>query len=239
MKRASVTTTLTLVVLACLLLGTDEIGEEETVPFLFTEDQDVAAVKEPLMTIAPSDTLHSDPYLSAPMTRLEYMLTKIDEHLEDLPFYAMKTIREGFEEDQFVSTTPTITATARYVEPIGKVVVTYDVDGVGAPKQPMRKTCDTMLFYLQDAFPQELRGWSYHNTILGVLHQKDARYYTTVLHKLSKNIVHQVAIVAATGDDSEGRLHFFSCMKETKDAPIVYWKSSTRFDRPPRQPQNN
>lgn len=105
-------------------------GNVVEVPFLFTEDQ-AEPQSDLSKAIPPSDALRTDPYLNAPMTRLEYFLTRMETTLNDETQIGAtrQLLREGFDRSQVLP--DSIRGFARYTEALGRVVVGYNIGGMG------------------------------------------------------------------------------------------------------------
>jgi hypothetical protein len=97
-------------------------------------------------------------------------------------------------------TDESVTGYALYSELHGKIIAGYEIERLGRPRVPMREACDLVLSHVGRSLPQELLGFTYHNTVLGVLVQKEYAEYTPTLRKLAANLVHQVRISATTDD---------------------------------------
>lgn len=93
----------------------------------------------------------------------------------------------------------------------------------------MREACEKVLSLLGYTLPQENKLFALHNTLLGVLAQKDYAHYTAMLEKLASHVVHQVQITSVTEEDRV--YHTFACQREAKGGPIKYNKFSFRLKR--------
>ena len=120
---------------------------------------------------------------------------------------------------------------ARYSDEYGKIVAGYTIERVGRPRVPMREACNGMLKTLSRAAPQEILGFTWHNTVLGVLVQKGHGEYTSMLQRLALNLVHRVRITSETEDGNVH--HMLGCQRAGKNAPVVYEKYSFRLPSPP------
>lgn len=224
-----------LVVAAFIIIGSVSAGSAEEhlekVPFLFSADEKVRS-SELSEEISRSDALRTDAYLSAPMTRLEYILTKIEARLNEQTGRSifLESVENSFEKSRdlggFVD--PEIEGRASFYKLAGKVMISYSISELGRPRRAMKETCDESLSNLKSMFPYKLIGYLYHNTLLGVLWQeKDASYYAPVLQKLAENFVLRVSL---TSQSEKGQvMHFLACQQE-KDGETVYQKWSFRLD---------
>jgi hypothetical protein len=207
-------------------------SKDVQVPFLFTQDESLSST-DVQRNIASSDTIRWDGYLTAPITRLEYMLMRMDTRLNEENLIALikEELTRRFDSPKPKIISETTKGYALYSESHGKVFTGYIVDHLGRPRVPMREACDKVLSHVDMSLPQELLGAIYHNTVLGVLAQKDYSEYTPALRNLVANLVHRVRIVAKTDD---GVLYALSCQRASKEAPIVYYKQSFRLREPTR-----
>lgn len=205
------------------------LAQDIKVPFLFSDDEKLAQTE--LQEVIPrSSALQSDPYLNAPITRLEYMLTKLESRLNDETTISLahRPLTMGFEINTH-ETPVSITGFARYDRDIGRVVVGYRIEKLGRPKRPMRTTCDELLFGLQLTAPQANLGFLMHHTVLGVLAQEDFSKYTPIMETVAKSVVHRVIIQSQTED--LGVTHALACQKTEKEAPIQYHRYSFKLSR--------
>lgn len=223
--------------MVALLLAITEIAygqrKDAQVPFLFTQDETLPEA-DMQRDVGTTDALRTDAYLTAPMTRLEYILSRMEARLNE-----PNTINviKGELAPRFDAARPKITderiaGFAGYSDSHGKVIAGYTIEHLGRPRVPMREACDKVLSRLELSLPQEILGFTYHNVVLGVLAQKDHGEYTPILQKLAVNVVHRVRISAFTED----RVHYtLECQRSGKNASIVYKKYSFRVSPlPPR-----
>ena len=216
--------------IAALLIATPiHAGENEVkVPFLFTDDQK-APQSDLNKIIAPSDALRKHPYLTGPMTRLEYMLTQMERRLnENGAIASAQNILNGAFERVIgvfgAREDAEVEGFARYRDDTGKVIVGYNVTNIGRPREPMRKTCEYLLGRLKRKIPQENIGYLLHNSTLGVLAHKKYDGYTPMLRLLATNIVHKVSLTSES--DKGDTVHNFQCQREKRGGKIAYSKFS-------------
>ena len=198
------------------------------VPFLFTEDQ-VLSNTNFIDELTPSRALGDNAFLNAPLTRFDYILIKMEDELNvPLSIDIAKTmLRKAFGRVVPPHRGIDITGQARFMKESGKVIVSYTARGLGEPKVPMNQTCTMLMKYLLSLkFPQRLLGYTYHNTVLGVLAREEADVYTPVLAALAKNVVHVVKL-----ESSKNRSHhFLTCAKEHEGAPVKFGKFSFELE---------
>ena len=184
--------------LSLLPLATATLAQEVKIPFLFTDDDKLDQTSDLIAVIPKFNDLQADTFLNAPMTRLEYMLTKLEAHIDSKSdtYFVRDPLSEGFEphlkSDDF---SVSITSYAKYARELGRIIVGYRIEGLGRPKKPMRATCDKILSGLEATAPQVDFGYLYYNTVLGVLTQEmDNAKYSPSLRSLAKSMVYSVTL---------------------------------------------
>jgi hypothetical protein len=213
-----------------LLLASASHGSDNKVevPFLFTEDQAVP-LTDLSKSIPPTDVVRTDPYLNAPMTRLEYMLTRMEVALNNETTLAVVTgdLRKRFERSPRPIHGESVRGVVGFSERSGRVHVGYIIQGMGRARSPIREACQQVLMWVDRTLPFEHVGNTLHSSLLGVLGQTDYSAYTPVLGKLASNFVHQVRI---SSESEEGKVHHtLVCQRTVKDGPIAYDKMSFRL----------
>ncbi len=207
----------------------ETLAQDIKVPFLFSEDEKIDQT-EVTGAIPRSTDLQTDPFLTAPMTRLEYMLTQLESHINNQASLVRSEVSEGFEADPRKAAygiMGSIKGYVRYAREKGRIIVGYTIEDLGRPKRPMRITCDKLLVWLERTAPQGDSGYLYHNTILGVMAQDAYAVYTPTLQKLAKNIVHKVRLDSRTEDGNV--THTLICQRTEKDAPVQYERHSSKL----------
>lgn len=213
-----------------LLLPTvaDASDNKVKVPFLFTDDQAVPQT-DLAQDMTPSDAIRTDVYLNAPMTRLEYMLTRMDAALngENVLAIILAELGQRFDRPKHPVHRESVRGFAGYSERSGRVLVGYSIEGMGRPRSPMRDACNEVLQWIDRTLPYVPLGYTLHNTLLGVLAQKEYPTYSPMLQKLATQFVYRVKITSHTED---GKVHHtFACQKTAKDSPVTYDKFSFRL----------
>jgi hypothetical protein len=192
-------------------------AQDIKVPFLFTEDQQLEQT-ELMKGIPKLSELQADQFLNAPMTRLEYMLTKLESLISSRTERVRRAVAKGFAPHPKSDEAPlTIKSHARYARPFGRVVLAYEITELGRPNRPMRLTCDDVLTLLEETAPQGDFGYLYHNTALGVLFQDDAEKYTPSLTTLAHSFVYFVTLQSHSDDLIAS--HTLMCQRTSKGAP--------------------
>ncbi|MGC4098280.1 MAG: hypothetical protein QM706_14290 [Nitrospira sp.] len=210
--------------LCCLSLGSlgqAQVGEVK-VPFLFSDDEQFAQTE--LEKVIPrSQELRSDPYLKAPMTRMEYMLSRLEAELDTSREVIREQLSESFDFPTKGSVTPrSIKGFARYSPETGHIVVGYKIQQSGRPTRPIRATCDEVLTHLASSIPQTNTGYIMHNTALGVLAQEDLDRYTPIMATLAKNIVHRIVLQV----EESNTMYGLACQRVGNTAPVQYHRYS-------------
>jgi hypothetical protein len=206
-------------------------GASVKVPFLFSED-DKLPQTELHDAIPPSTTVADNQFLNAPLTRLEYMLMQLEAQLNEKlgqDVYVLDVVKKAFDSHQVHGHTssPRIKGSARYDQKLSRVLVGWTVEELGRPRVPMRTTCDTILNALNRLAPQEMQGYLWHNTALGVLAQRDIDWYTPTLAILARSVVHWVRLQSRT--EGFRVTHTLACQQISADAPIVYQRYSFKL----------
>ncbi len=221
-----------LVVGLLLLLTTSALAIEDDVkvPFLFSEDEKLDQT-ELKGAIPRSSVLQGDLYLNAPMTRLEYILTRLETELNRESWMSVMRdqLAAAFEPNRMKphAASISIIGFARYYREIGRIFVGYEIRDLGRPRKPMRTTCDELLSKLELIAPQQLQSFLYHNTVLGVLAQEDFSKYTPALETLAKSVVHKVTLESKTEDLRV--VHGLVCQRAGEGAPVLYHRFSFKL----------
>jgi hypothetical protein len=206
-------------------------------PFRFTEDQRLPQTDLD-NAIPKANNIQTDSYLNAPMTRLEYMLTRLETHLnEEFLMDLMKKELSEFFEPLPLHRKPMMRGFARYQEETGRILVGYEVDDIGTPKKSMRTACDRMLDYLALEAPQGILWYAWHDKVLGVLEHDRIDKYNPVMETLAKNVVHRVILKSRNADYGPTRPvlyhHVLYCQKTGESAPTQYERGSFPTVIPP------
>jgi hypothetical protein len=216
-------------VVALLLISPTQVtfAQDIEVPFLFTEDQQLEQTK--LMEAMPRlDELQADQFLNAPITRLEYMLTRLESLVSSRTEEVRRVVSKGFEpHPRSGGALLAIKSYARYAPEFGRVLLAYEVEELGHPKRPIRLTCDDLLSILEDTAPRSGFGYLYHHTVLGVLYQHDGEKYTPSLTTLARSFVYKV-ILQSRSDDLIAS-HTLICQRTSKGAPAKYERFSFKI----------
>ena len=220
---------LTGLLLLLLSIPTMARGDDVKIPFLFTEDEKLAQT-ELRQAVPRSNALQADQFLNAPMTRLDYMLMKLEARLngELAKMLTQEPLERGFDlSGRTLIFKPSVEGFARYNAGTGRVFVGLAVSDLGEPRRPMRTTCDELLAQLEYVAPQQIMGTLYHNNVLGILAQKNPIEYTPSLQALAKSIVHRVRLDSIT--ENYSIVYQLACQRAEEDAPVVYHRSSRKI----------
>ena len=205
------------------------------VPFLFGADETVPQTDFDSTTL-PSDALRTDPFLNAPITRLEYILTQMEKRLNNSSVMAnvMRALDRGFEPNDgpLGDSLKTVSPAALYFETKGDVIIGISAEYLGRPRIPMKETCEALLTQLSTTLPNVPLGYLLANTVLGVLvHKKKLDEYVPTLAKLADRFVYRVILNAQA---EKGQFHYgFACQRD-KSGRTSYSKSSFRINPPVR-----
>ena len=203
-------------------------AQDIKVPFLFTEDQQLDQT-ELTEAIPRLSDLQADQFLNGPMTRLEYMLTRLESLISNQTEMIRETMSKGFQpRPRSYGASLTIKGYARYARPFGRILLGYEITELGHPKRPMRLTCDGVLSILENTAPQDNFGYLYHHTALGVLFQDlDGEKYTPSLTTLARSFVYKV--ILETRSDDGLAVHTLICQRTSKGAPVMYERHSFKI----------
>jgi hypothetical protein len=229
MARVQVSGALVGLLLLQVSAPTPAAENDVQVPFIFSEDEKLPQTS--FDEIAPRTAeLATDPFLNAPLTRLEYLLMMLELRLneEEQKRYLISELAPAFERrDAPAPSNFKVVGFARHDRKNGRLVVGYKVGELGRPRRPMRMTCDAFLSELMSIAPQGDIGFLYHNTILGVLSQRDHAEYTSVLQLFARSVVHRVVLESVT--EKTRVWHILSCQRSGDGARIVYLRSSFKL----------
>jgi hypothetical protein len=193
--------------------------------FLFSEDNQITASTDQfLSSVQPKALLRQDKWLNEPLTRLDYVLMKIEAEMpERLNFWARQLVSDSFEKG---TGDPDVTFRAGYYEAKQRLILSVDFKRVGKPKKPMKEVCKSILTYLGTMYPQGPAGFLWENIALGILARGDESLYQNSIPALFKSVMHMADITSFY--DTGGKTSMFSikCTRQEADGPIVYFKYS-------------
>jgi hypothetical protein len=215
------------IVLLFVVAPTAVCEDKVKVPFLFSEDDKLPQANL-LESIPHSTAIANDQFLNAPMTHLDYMLMMLENRLNagSLKNIVNSKVTAAFEPNR-IKSPPGIKGYARYYPAKGRLLVGYSVDDLGPPRKSMRSTCEELLKEMKFDIPQEPMGFFYHNTVLGVLGQKDYSEYDLPLETVAKSVVHRISLVSNAADQKA--IYSLSCQRTSGGEPILYERWSSKL----------
>lgn len=164
------------------------------------------------------DNLKESSFFKKPMTRLEYVLERIEQKLNNESDLKMIKNRyqkyfEPYEHNQ-MKFDINIIGSAIYNPDKGRIMVSYNVDYVGSPIMSIEATCSQLI--------DEIQGILRNNSLLGVL----VRDYGSTL-EYEKTIENSFVYLVQVGTSDSYRKEFksFTCLKESLDSEIIYSES--------------
>ncbi len=211
----------TIFALLCPVFATD---------FLFSEDNQITGdIDQSMSTIEPKSHLPDNKWLNAPLTRLDYVLMKIESTLPDhLNPWALDYIKRTFERAMIGHSAidPSILFHVGYLEEKGRLLIATDVANVGKPKKPMKEVCEKMLFFMEALYPPKQFGFTWNNFALGILQRDGPSLYQDAVSALAKSAVYIADIEAQYNTDGKNSMFLIKCIKQDDGGPISYFKYS-------------
>ena len=220
------------------------ISEKQIVeiPFLFAEDEELETIE------TYDDILHDksqailkDEYLSEPLTKLDFVLIKMNEEVEEQIDYMKIYLDGGYDKDfetivrpgeRPSSIFPRLSGSVRFKQKQGKIIISTFLEGAGKPRRPLNKICkDLMAYYL--SFPQEPELNYVYQYLMEELHRgEDYDITKPSFDKIANNIVWEVKISSIVYTEDFKNLNYYTliCIKDdpSPDADLKYIKFSIK-----------
>ena len=220
------------------------ISEKQIVeiPFLFTEDEKLETIEN------YDDILHDksqailkDEYLSEPLTKLDFVLIKMNEEVEEQIDYMKIYLEGGYDKDfetikppweNYPTSYPKLSGSVRFKQKQGKIIISTFLEGAGKPRRPLNKICkDLMAYYLR--FPQEPELNYVYQYLMEELHRgEDYDITKPSFDKIANNIVWEVKISSIVYTEDFKNLNYYTliCIKDdpSPDADLKYIKFSIK-----------
>ena len=221
------------------------ISEKQIVeiPFLFAEDEELETIE------TYDDILHDksqailkDEYLSEPLTKLDFVLIKMNEEVEEQIDYMKIYLDGGYDKDfetivrpgeRPSSIFPRLSGSVRFKQKQGKIIISTFLEGAGKPRKPLNKICKDLMGYYTMRFPQDLK-WNYvYQYFIGELHRgEDYDRTKPSSDKIANNIVWEIKIssIVYTEDFKSYNYYILQCIKDdpSPDADLKYIKFSVK-----------
>jgi hypothetical protein len=221
-----------------VLWATVACAANAPIPFLFSRDSQIKQSPRDLAdSIESSSAIRGDKWLNAPLTRLDYVLMKIESRLnEDIPGYVQQFVREYFEPDRFLSIGPLVDISARYLAEKGRLLIIADIIYGGRPKKPMRDFCESVMGRIELSYPARVSGFAWLNNALGILMRDETRLreYVAIVQKLAESAVIEVSVKDGYRIGSESGFFQVTCMRQRPGGPIAFSKYSSKLSNKPR-----
>ena len=216
------------------------------VPFLFTEDEELETIESyDDILHDKSQAISKDEYLNEPLTKLDFVLTKMNEGMEEHIDYMQIYLEGGYDKhfetivrpgERPSSIFPRLSGSVRFKQKQGKIIVSTHLEGAGKPRKPLNKICkDLMAYYL--SFPQEPELNYVYQYLMEELHRgEDYDITKPSFDKIANNIVWEVKIssIVYTEDFKSYNYYILQCIKDdpSPDADFKYIKWSNKFQIP-------
>ena len=212
------------------------------IPFLFTEDEEIETIESyDDILHDKSQAISKDEYLNEPLTKLDFVLTKMNEEVEAQIDYMKIYLEGGYDKDfetikppweNYPTSYPKLSGSVRFKQKQGKIIVNTFLEGAGKPRRPLNKICkDLMAYYLR--FPQEPELNYVYQYLMEELHRgEDYDITKPSFDKIANNIVWEVKISSVVYTENFKNLNFYTliCIKDdpSPDADLKYIKFSTK-----------
>jgi hypothetical protein len=203
------------------ILFSSEAEAAKDVPFLFAEDEALSDSGEFFDKIEKSHEIEKDEFLQSPLTKLDYILMKLENELIGQKDRIAGEINTYFEKQGKYSEA-NLEFHAYYRENFGRIGLKVEITGLGKPKQPMKKFCDEIIEELQSVFPQEPSGFMMYHRSLGILARKEFKFYKSPVDIITRN--HSFG-VRLQSDYKNGRFedhYYLQCFKLDSKSPTQY-----------------
>jgi hypothetical protein len=209
------------------------VAQPQTAPsdFLFPEDNGAIPYGRDQFnkTARRGPALAADPWLSAPLTRLDYVLISIDQKLKaDLGPVVSAEMERRFEPKPGGGMPGTVELFARYQADFDRLTLNA-VILAGKPKQPMTDFCKWVGLQMLALFPQEPRSTWGH--LLGVLVRErdppDAAatgIFLEMPRKLADSTLVIVQVLSSYKVNDRFEMFDLTCRKQGKDQDFELFK---------------
>ena len=140
------------------------ISELVQVPFLFTEDEELETIEFGEILQDKSNAISTDEYLNEPLTKLDFVLMKMNEKMEEhIERMERVYLKEGYDEDFETiidpdynkhSYFPKLSGSVWFNQEKGKIIVHIFLESTGKPRKPLNKICKDLTGWFFPTFPQ-------------------------------------------------------------------------------------
>ena len=235
-----------------LLLSGNAYANEKLI-FPFTVDEQIQTFKDGGEKIVTnkSNELIKDEYWNTPLTKLDYYLIQLKNKADETSKEIGKIYSDGsaylleyFDRIEYLKKYQklfgkyesfSITNRVFYDEIKGKIIISFDISGVGKQKKPMKELCKILIdkkLFLNGMPDQSYNRPSNHRFLLNQLYRGGTwkKNYDQQLKKIANNIVYKVNITSKVSTSSEKmnyNLFGVSCFKLNDKDKIIYRKWSS------------
>jgi hypothetical protein len=191
--------------------------------FLFSEDEQIAGTMNQAMpALKQDDEVRSDEWLNAPMTRLDYVLSRFEDRGDFVKRSITSALQRSFERE---SDGITVDYIAGFTEQSGRIVLYVDVEGFGEPHRPLKEMCEQTLGVLRSSFPTNLPIDAWERTALGVLARgRPSQSYADSLRKIVESIVLSANIQALVPNGDKPKVFQVYCREQSATSPTEFFK---------------
>lgn len=205
-------------------------------PFLLAED---AAIKgngeDAFRDLRPSTSIAQDRWLNGPLTRLDYVLMRIEATLAETAPPTLKAFASKyFAADDGLALEPSITAGARYNQDNGRLTLGVMIDARGRPLKPMSEYCERALAQVETFFPLKNVGYGWENGALAALQRRpdQSPEFAQAVEALVHGAAIGVHVSTSYVDDGALKSYTVSCARDSDGAPTRFYKTSRAMTRP-------
>jgi hypothetical protein len=212
------------ILIACSF--SDAYSQAKSVEFLFEEDNQIEQLSEQDgASIEPKAPVPADKWLSEPLTRLDYVLMKIEATLkENLEGVARRITYEYFEAEP--DSHPSLGVGAAFSDEKRRLYLGVDVHSSGKPRKPMKEFCELMIGHIEMWFPlKQPMDLAWASSVLGVL-MRDyyPGKYRDVIQKLANSVAIKVIVDSVYNSGGKDTLFEVGCNRQQADGPIAFHK---------------
>jgi hypothetical protein len=199
--------------------------------FLFSEDQQIDGTPDSFIaTTASSSVIVQNEWLARPLTRLDYVLMKMESRGAGIADVALELVKGRFADSGLGL--PSADFNVGYAEEKGRIVLKLDLTAWGKPLEPMKSMCASALGAIEMSFPKTDGGYAWSNNALGILRQSSSQgsVYAKVANDLQANAV--LVAVINTAYEAGGSRQLFTvwCRKQNPSTEAEYFKLSRPID---------
>ena len=180
--------------------------------------------------IDQKSVVQNDEWLNQPLTRLDYILIRMESTITESTAATLEMAGIFFERSAVVGMDPSVDFSVRYSNPTGRIFVMTRLEYVGEPKRPMTEVCEDMINRLEAALPLAPSGYSWNNNALGLLQRDDD---SSVYDEIAQTLASSTVLIATVDalyetDDQIGRF-VIRCVKQDAAGPILFFRHSKQF----------